>query len=58
MILGYNWNEGIDYEKLLKSFERCGLQATNFGLAVKEINDMVCVYSLTTFKREAPSKSS
>ncbi|XP_065217353.1 probable deoxyhypusine synthase isoform X2 [Planococcus citri] len=41
VVRGYEWNEGVDYANLLKSFERCGLQATNFGLAVKEINDMI-----------------
>ena len=31
----------VDYEKLLASYLTTGFQATNFGLAVEEINKMV-----------------
>ena len=39
---GYSWDKGLDYEGLLASYKHCGFQATNFGLAVEEINKMVC----------------
>lgn len=39
--LGYDWNNGIDYKELLSTYKYCGFQATNFGLAVDEINNMV-----------------
>ncbi|KAK5642661.1 hypothetical protein RI129_008828 [Pyrocoelia pectoralis] len=38
---GYDWNNGIDYNKLLKTYKTSGFQATNFGLAVDEINKMI-----------------
>ncbi len=40
-IRGYDLNNGLDYEKLLKSYLNTGFQATNFGKAVNEINRMV-----------------
>ncbi|CAG9833681.1 unnamed protein product [Diabrotica balteata] len=40
-VSGYNWNEGLHYDKLLQSYLKCGFQATNFGLAVEEINKML-----------------
>ena len=43
-VKGYDFNLGIDYHKLLQSFRTSGFQATNFGLAVEEINKMVCEY--------------
>lgn len=41
IVQGYEWNNGINYSKLLESYTHSGFQATNFGLAVKEINKMV-----------------
>ena len=41
-VKGYDFNEGINHHKLLQSFRTSGFQATNFGLAVEEINKMVC----------------
>ncbi|XP_077862810.1 deoxyhypusine synthase-like [Saccoglossus kowalevskii] len=38
---GYDFNKGIDYQALLESYTTSGFQATNFGLAVKEINKMI-----------------
>lgn len=38
---GYEWNEGLDYSKLLESYLRSGFQATNFGKAINEINRML-----------------
>lgn len=40
-VKGYEWKNGIDYEKILNSYLNCGFQATNFGLAVNEINKML-----------------
>nr|CAD7417512.1 unnamed protein product [Timema poppensis] len=36
----YDWNRGVNYSKLLETFRYSGFQATNFGLAVEEINKM------------------
>jgi len=41
LIVGYNWSQGLDYEKLLASYLTSGFQATSFGLAVQEVNKMV-----------------
>lgn len=41
VVKGYDWNKGIDYGELLKTYKHCGFQATNFGLAVEEINNML-----------------
>lgn len=40
-VRGYDFKDGIDYEKILGSYIKCGFQATNFGLAVNEINKML-----------------
>jgi len=40
-ISGYDWSKGVDYEALLDSYVRTGFQATNFGMAVAEINRML-----------------
>ncbi|XP_040046423.2 deoxyhypusine synthase isoform X1 [Gasterosteus aculeatus] len=40
-IRGYDFNQGVDYRALLKSFLNAGFQATNFGLATQEINNMI-----------------
>jgi deoxyhypusine synthase len=41
IVKGYEFNNGVDYDKLLSSFLYSGYQATNFGLAIQEINKMV-----------------
>lgn len=41
LVKGYDWNSGLDYHKLLQSYLNTGFQATNFGLAVEEINKMI-----------------
>ena len=41
VVKGYDFNDGIDYHKLLLSYKTSGFQATNFGLAVEQINAMV-----------------
>ncbi|XP_033105026.1 deoxyhypusine synthase-like isoform X2 [Anneissia japonica] len=40
-VRGYDFNQGIDYHALFKSSLSTGLQATNFGRAVIEVNKMV-----------------
>lgn len=40
-VLGYEWNGGINYHEIFKSYKRSGFQATNFGLAVEEIQKMI-----------------
>lgn len=46
IVSGYEWNEGIDYDRLLRSYVTSGFQATNFGKAVDEINKMVSAVSI------------
>nr|XP_018898363.1 PREDICTED: probable deoxyhypusine synthase [Bemisia tabaci] len=41
IVTGYSWDKGLDYEGLLATYKHCGFQATNFGLAVEEINKML-----------------
>lgn len=41
VVKGYDFNNGINYEEILKSYKTTGFQATNFGLAVDEINKML-----------------
>lgn len=41
VVSGYDWNNGINYKQILDSYLRSGFQATNFGLAVQEINRMI-----------------
>ncbi|XP_047142189.1 deoxyhypusine synthase [Hydra vulgaris] len=40
---GFDFNEGICYEKILLSYKRTGFQALNFGRAVEEILKMLHV---------------
>ena len=40
-VRGYDFNKGINYSELLKSYTQSGFQATNFGLVVDQINAMV-----------------
>lgn len=37
----YDFNEGVNYAKLMRSYETMGYQGTNFGKAINEINRMV-----------------
>lgn len=38
---GYDFNKGLDYEKLFSSFITHGFQATHIGLAIDQINQML-----------------
>ena len=41
-VCGYQFERGpVDYPSLLASYKRTGFQATNFGLVVDRINDML-----------------
>uniref|UniRef100_A0A7E4W7F4 deoxyhypusine synthase n=1 Tax=Panagrellus redivivus TaxID=6233 RepID=A0A7E4W7F4_PANRE len=40
-VRGYDFNAGIDYEKLLDTYLTSGFQATNLGLAIDEVNKML-----------------
>lgn len=40
-VRGYDFNEGVDYHKLLQSYAKSGFQAQNFGKAVEEVNRMI-----------------
>ncbi|XP_043647720.1 probable deoxyhypusine synthase isoform X2 [Drosophila teissieri] len=39
-VSGYDFNEGLNYSKLFESYVNTGFQATNLGLAIREINRM------------------
>uniref|UniRef100_A0A3B4BEZ0 Deoxyhypusine synthase n=1 Tax=Periophthalmus magnuspinnatus TaxID=409849 RepID=A0A3B4BEZ0_9GOBI len=45
-IRGYDFNLGVDHKALLQSYYNTGFQATHFGLAVNEINNMVRCFKL------------
>ncbi|XP_068605749.1 deoxyhypusine synthase [Brachionichthys hirsutus] len=40
-IKGYDFNQGVDLQALLKSYLTTGFQASSFGLAIQEINHMI-----------------
>ncbi|KAF2898016.1 hypothetical protein ILUMI_08157 [Ignelater luminosus] len=40
-VVGYDWSQGVDYNKILETYLHTGFQATNFGLAVQELNKMI-----------------
>lgn len=40
-IHGYDFNEGLDYAKLMQSYSRMGFQGSNLGKCIAEINRMV-----------------
>ncbi|XP_011310363.1 probable deoxyhypusine synthase [Fopius arisanus] len=40
-VKGYDFNRGVDYHELFGTYKHSGFQATNFGLAVEEINKML-----------------
>lgn len=43
VVKGYDFNDILNYDELLKTYINSGFQATNFGIAVNEINKMVNV---------------
>src|SRR3989338_4024403 len=40
-IQGYEFNHGIDYEKLMKQFSQMGFQASHFAQAIETIREMI-----------------
>lgn len=40
-IRGYDFNQGVDLQAVLKSYLTTGFQASRLGLAIQEINQMV-----------------
>lgn len=48
VVRGYDFNQGVDYERLLQSYATTGFQATLFSRAVDQINQMVSVLFLNT----------
>jgi len=42
-VKGYDFANGVDFDALFQSFKTVGFQATNFALAVEELNAMVRV---------------
>ncbi len=40
-IKGYDFNKGINYEKILDSYSSTGIQAKNFSIATEIINEMI-----------------
>ncbi|XP_049852559.1 uncharacterized protein LOC126332414 [Schistocerca gregaria] len=40
-VKGYDFDNGVDFEAILKTFKTVGFQATNFGLAVDQVNTMI-----------------
>ena len=41
VIQGFDFNQGIDYDKLFSGYLKMGFQGTNLGLAIDEINKML-----------------
>ncbi|KAL0479023.1 hypothetical protein AKO1_007885 [Acrasis kona] len=41
IIRGYDFNNGIDYDKLFESYKHIGFQASNLALAIEEVNKMI-----------------
>lgn len=41
IIRGYDFNNGIEYDRMFESFKYIGFQATNLALAIEEVNKMV-----------------
>ena len=40
-VRGYDFNQGVDYESLFRSFKTMGLQATHLGKAIDIVNQMI-----------------
>ena len=52
-VRGYDFNQGINYSEIIKSFATTGLQATNLSRAIEIVNSMVfpILVILATFGR-------
>jgi len=40
-VVGYDFNNGVDYSAILDSYLRTGFQATNLGLAIEQVEQML-----------------
>jgi deoxyhypusine synthase len=40
-VKGYDFNAGVDYKKIMESYLTTGYQATNLGIAIEIINEMI-----------------
>ena len=45
VIKGYDFDEGVDYDKLIKSFSSTGFQASHLSRAIEIVNKMIEVKS-------------
>lgn len=43
-IEGYDFNQGVNYSRLLRSMVSTGFQASNLGDAIEVVNQMVSIY--------------
>jgi deoxyhypusine synthase len=41
VVKGYDFNEGINYEKMFESYCSMGFQASALGEAIKQVNQMI-----------------
>jgi len=41
VVRGYDFNQGVDYKKIIESFATTGLQASNLASAIKIINEAI-----------------
>ena len=41
IVKGYDFNSGVDYNKIMKSYASTGFQATNFSKAINIVNEMI-----------------
>ena len=53
-VRGYDFNQGINYSEIIKSFATTGLQATNLSRAMKIVNSMVFLSSYPGDFRTSP----
>ena len=40
-VRGYDFNKGLDYNEVFKTYRHTGFQATSLGLAIEEVNKMI-----------------
>jgi deoxyhypusine synthase len=41
VIRGYDFNKGVNYEEIFKSYATTGLQASNLSKAIEVVNEMI-----------------
>lgn len=41
VIRGYDFNKGVNYEEIFKSYATTGLQASNLARAIDVVNEMI-----------------